>query len=380
MGLSRRAFVRNLSVGAAVGRLHGPTLSSGWGAFPDIAAGNADSPILLNANENAYGPSQKVRGAISARLSRTNRYPDAEYDTLAEKIAATNAVKPEQVVLGSGSSEILRAAACAFLGPGKLLVQASPTFEAMELYARATGAGVVSLPLERELAHDLDAMSRRESESGSLVYVCNPNNPTGTITPRKRLETFLAKLSKKSYVLIDEAYHPYVIPSTSYRSFIDYPETDERVIVSRTFSNAYGLAGLRIGYGIAHPTTARRMRTYLTVSNINTIAIAAAATALDDEEGLRLAVERNHNERQEFLNQAISRMLRPVDSQANFMFMDVHAPAEDVSRYYRRQHILVGRRYPKPFDTYLRISLGSRSDMQAFWHVWDSMPHGNMSM
>jgi histidinol-phosphate aminotransferase len=373
MRFSRRRFVRSLGVGAAAGTVAQAPLSSAWAAFADVQANKLANPILLNKNENPYGPSETVRKAINAGLSGANRYPDMEYDGLVERIAVFHRVKPEQVILGCGSTEILRVATRAFLGPGTLLVQASPTYEAIEVYARATGASIASVPLDREFAHDLKAMLQRVSTPGSLVYICNPNNPTASITPRSDLETFIAKLPKSNYVLIDEAYHHYA-GRGAYQSFVDHPVDDERLIVTRTFSNAYGLAGLRVGYGIAHPTAVKRMRTYLTTDSINGIAVTAAAAAIEDSDGLQVAVQRNRNERQEFFNQAISRTLRPVASHASFVFMNVRQPAHEVIRQFQENNILLSRSFSPPFDTYVRISLGLRAEMQAFWQVWDRSP------
>jgi histidinol-phosphate aminotransferase len=277
------------------------------------------------------------------------------------------------VILGCGSTEILRVACCAFLGPGKQLVQASPTFEAIEAYARVAGAQVASLPLNREFAHDLDGMLRRANEGTSLAYICNPNNPSGSLTFRKDLESFIARLSKNNYVLIDEAYHHYAGDGATYQSFLDHPVDDERAIVCRTFSKVYGLAGLRIGYGIAHPSAAKKMRTYLSEANINQFAVRAAVAAIEDTAGLQTSVKRNANDRQEFFNQAMARMLKPVDSHGNFVFMNVHHPAGEVIRHFQENNILIGRQF-SPLDTYIRISLGLPSEMQAFWQVWDRLP------
>ena len=379
MRFSRRSFFRNLGIGAAVGAVTQVPPSSAWVVLADATANKVGNPILLNKNENAYGPSERVRKAINARLNRANRYPDTEYDSLVETIAAFHRIKPDQVILGCGSTEILRVATCAFLGPGTQLVKASPTYEAIEAYARATGASIASVPLDGEFAHDLDAMRQRSSTAGSLVYICNPNNPTASITPRKDLETFIAKLPKNSCVLIDEAYHHYAGRS-AYQSFVDYPVDDQRLIVTRTFSQAYGLAGLRVGYGIAHPAAAKKMRTHLTMASINEIAVTAARTAIEDGDGLQMRVQQNRNDRQEFFNQAISRMLRPVASHANFVFMNVHQPADEIIRRFQESNILIGRHYLPPFDTYVRISLGSRSEMQAFWDVWDKLPRAMAPM
>ena len=154
-----------------------PGLTTHAAFFEAAALDESAGPIQLNSNENAYGPSVKVVAAIRAALQSVNRYPYPLYDALAGQIAQLHSVNPDRLLLGCGSTEILRMAAEAFLGPGKRLIQANPTFDAMEHYAKATGAEVVSLRLTSHFAHDLEAMSERLDESTTLVYICNPNNP-----------------------------------------------------------------------------------------------------------------------------------------------------------------------------------------------------------
>src|SRR5206468_11478150 len=149
---------------------------------------------------------------------------------------------------GCGSAEILRMAADAFLGFGKKIIVARPTFELMSDCARGAAAEVVAIPLTRDYSHDLSAMLARCDSSTGLVYICNPNNPTGTLTRRRDLEAFVRQLPEKTFVLIDEAYHHYVGESSDYASFIDRPNDDGRVIVTRSFSKIHGLAGMRVGY------------------------------------------------------------------------------------------------------------------------------------
>jgi histidinol-phosphate aminotransferase len=374
MALSRRNFLRNLGVGTAAG-------AASHGSFFGIAkaavlepAGTTDlsGPILLNSNENAYGPSKKVEEAMRSALLRANRYPFLEYDRLVQRIAAFHQVKPEQVILGSGSTEILRIAAFTFLGSGKQLVQASPTFEAMEACARCSRADIVSVPLNREYAHDLEGMLKRAKASTStLYYVCNPNNPTASLTPRKDLERFIDKLPKASYVLIDEAYHHYAGES-DYKSFIEYPIEHGRVIVCRSFSKVYGLAGLRLGYAIAHPAIAQKMRSQAIMGSINEVAIQAAIAALEDIDSLQDSVKRNTDDRQEFFNDAMARGLMPIDSHANFVMLNAHRPAKEVIQHFEENNILVGRRVPQ-WDNYIRVSLGLPEEMSAFWRTWDML-------
>jgi len=146
------------------------------------------------------------------------------------------------------------------------------------------------------------------------------------------------------------------------------------VIVVRTFSKVYGLAGLRLGYGVGSPKLIRRMRTFATENNINAIATQAAAAALDDTGGVRESVRRNADDRQEFFNQAMARALKPIDSHANFVMMNTFHPAEEVIQHFQKNNILIGRRFP-PMDTYIRISLGRPEEMKAFWQAWDLLPY-----
>jgi len=378
---SRRFLFRALGISAAVGTaVQLPTASLVNAAvFKPARTKDSDRFVRLNDNENAYGPSATTAAAIRSASSSVNRYPYLEYDGLAKRIANLHGVKPECVVIGCGSTEILRVATAAFLGSGKQLVQASPTYEAIEAYAQAAGAKVVSVALTREFAHDLNSMLGQIDDNTTLAYICNPNNPTASLTPRRDLEAFMAKLPANCYVVIDEAYHHYAGQSSMYRSFLDEPVQNERVIVSRTFSKIYGLAGLRLGYAIASPDVAKRISTYLTRGSINGIAVRAAMAALDDSVSTSEFARRNADIRQEFFNQAMARMLKPIDSHANFVMMNVDHPAEGVIEHFRKNNILIGRHFPA-MNTYIRISLGTPEDMKAFWRVWDMLPFAKMSM
>jgi len=360
---SRRAFLRLGTSIVAATALPWPSAEA---STAYSSQSSRDSALIrLDQNENAYGPSPRVAAAIRSAVDFVNRYPRAEREALAEQIAAVSRVQREQVILGCGSTELLRAAANAFLGPGKQLVQASPTFAAMEQYARAAGSEVVSVPLTAGFAHDLDGMLARTKGSTSFVYICNPNNPTASLTQRKDLEAFLSKLPTSTHVLIDEAYHHYAGSSAMYASFIDQPLADERLIVTRTFSKVYGLAGLRLGYAVSSPSAIGEMQRFATDDNINAVGAQAAITALVDVAGLSDFVRRNANDRQEFFNQAMARALKPIDSHANFVSMNTLHPAKDVARHLRDQGVLVAAGFPR-MDTYIRVSLGRPEQMRAF--------------
>ena len=372
---SRRSFVRFGASAATAAAMRWPlTGVSRGGIFEPFRLKQGDGFIRLNSNENAYGPSANVVDAMKSAIGSANRYPRMEYDALAEHVASFHNVKPEQVLFGCGSTEILRMAAFAFLSNRKQLIQASPTFEAIEHYARAAGSEVKSVGLTPAFAHDPDGMLAGADDSTGLVYICNPNNPTASLTPRKDLENFIVRLPASTFVVIDEAYHHYAGTSGTYASFIDRPLDDERVIVVRTFSKVYGLAGLRLGYGVGSPKIIRRMRTFATENNINAIVTQAAAAALDENGGVRDSVRRNADDRQEFFNQAMARALKPIDSHANFVMMNTFHPAEEVIQHFQKNNILIGRRFP-PMDTYIRISLGRPEEMKAFWQAWDLLPY-----
>ena len=381
MSVSRRKLLRQIGVGAMVGAA-APALR-GFARVPASDAprvATAADPVLLYRNENPYGPSEKVLAVLRESVTSSNRYPRTEYETLIGKLAAMHKVKPEQIVLGCGSGEILGMAALAFLKPGKKLVQAAPTFPSLGKLAQTAGVEVASLPLNKSYEHDLGAMLDAARTSTGLVYIVNPNNPTGTITPRKEMETFIGKLPADVTVLIDEAYHHFVTPNAAYESFLDRHFDDPRIIVSRTFSKIYGLAGMRIGYAVASPEMAKRLQAGFPNWSVSVVSARAASAALDDVEYVQLGIKRNTDDRQEFLNQVNQRKLRAIDSQTNFVLVNPMRPPDEVIEHLKKNHILIGPKYPV-LDKYIRVSLGTPGEMQAFWRAWDLMPPtGKMAM
>ena len=383
MAISRRTILRRMGAGAAVAFAAPSLVEASLGATrvaPVGAPGASEpaGPIRLHRNEAAYGPSHRAIAAMQeAALNGASRYADVESEALRTKIARLHGVSTDSVVLGCGSSEILRMAVDTFVGPRRALVSAWPTFDLVARCAQRSGAEVVAVPLTRNHAHDLDAMLARSDAATGLVYICNPNNPTGTLTRRPELETFLRRLPATTYVLIDEAYHHYVGESADYASFIDHPIDDPRLIVTRTFSNACGLAGARVGYGVAAPQTARLLAPGGLPEDINTLAAAGAIAAMDDADHVRVNVQRNADDRQEFFNQANARMLRPIDSQTNFVMLDTEQPAVDIVEHFRTRGVLVSGPFPA-FDTHIRVSLGTPAEMREFWRTWDLLPVHHM--
>jgi histidinol-phosphate aminotransferase len=221
-------------------------------------------------------------------------------------------------------------------------------------------------------------LARIDATTG-LVYICNPNNPTGTLTRRRDLEAFIRELPETTVVVIDEAYHHYAGDSSDYASFIDRPINADRLIVTRSFSTIFGLAGLRVGYAVTAQQTARLLAAGRLPENVSVMAARAAVAALEDREHAQLSVVRNTDDRQEFFNQCHARMLRPIDSLANFVMVNTGGPAVEIIDHFRKHNVLIPPSMPG-FDTYVRVSLGTQADMQEFWRVWDLLPRRQMSM
>ena len=242
-------------------------------------------------------------------------------------------------------------------------------FESIPGWAERAGVQVVGVPVDREYAHDTSAMLARVDADTSLVYICNPHNPTGRITRRADLEALLRKLPARVVVLIDEAYHHYVGESSEYSSFIDRPFDASRVIVTRSFSKVYGLAGLRVGYAVTSAETARTLASRQLSDSVSAVAARAAVAALDDAGHLREVIRRHIDDQQEFLNQATARMLRS-DSVTNFVMLDTGRGATGVVEHFRTHGILVSGGI-RGFDQHIRVSLGTPAEMREFWRVWD---------
>ena len=366
MSFSRRTFLRSTAAAATAAALNV--------SFPRLLEARASRKgfIILNSNENAYGPSPRVMQAMRDALLFCNRYPDSQRDDFLLSVAQLHHVSTQQLILGHGSGEILRIAAEAFAAPGKKVITASPTFELMGIYAKVRGAEVVPVPLTSSYAHDLDAMLAKVDANTTLVYLCTPNNPTASITPRSDIETFIGKLPAHTYVLLDEAYHEFAAGAPGYRSFIEDPVRIDHVIVTRTMSKVYGLAGLRIGYGFTAPQTIKLLEPYQLFDNANMVAMRCGTVAINDREGVTKAAARNAADRAEFMRQAQARNLRVIPSYANFVMMDAGRPAHAVIDAFKQRNILIGRPFP-PMDNFVRISLGLPDEMQAFWSVWDQI-------
>jgi histidinol-phosphate aminotransferase len=376
MALSRRALLRHVTA-SAVFAAGSPRLNAGAASEPTAPAG--DGSIRLDGNENPFGPSERAVAAMQRAADRSARYPGAHVDLLRDAIAAHHAVASGQVMVSAGSSAIIRAAAMTLVGPAKTAVMGSPGCPLFAESVAYAGSRLAAVPLTKAHAHDLDAMLAAVEGDTRLVYVCNPNNPTGSLTRRADLDRFLEAVPSATYVLVDEAYHHFVGGSADYASLIGRAALRPRTIVTRTFSAVYGLAGLRIGYAVGDPETVRLLRGGGLSDAVTVPGAMAAMAALADQEHVRRCVKRNADSRQEFFNQANARMLRAIDSHTNFVLLDTQRAAGEVADHFRRHGILIGAP-AADLRRYVRVSLGTEEEMQRFWRVWDLLPMAPMSM
>jgi histidinol-phosphate aminotransferase len=373
MTLSRRNFLRLGGIGlgaAAVSTFPLPAFADS--CEPHRVPGTTGGPILLNGNENAYGPLPRVKAAMPETLAVANRYPDFHYTKLVETVARTHQVKKEQVHVACGSTEILKMAADEFASGGARLVVPDPTFEAIVHYTEAEHGNVVRVPLRPDYSHDLPAMLRAMGAGPGLFYICNPNNPTASLTPQGEIEDLIKRLPPNTYVLIDEAYHHFAVGAPEYKSFLDNPVADERVFVARTFSKVYGMAGLRLGYAVGAADTLKRLDTETLEDDVNCVAAHCGALALESPGEMLAAAERIKADRAEFLAQCDKRGVKYIPSFANFVMIYTGSKSAELRTAMRTSGILIGRPFP-PMDKWNRISFGLPEEMRAFWNTWDGL-------
>ena len=368
MTVSRRSFVRVLGAGG-MGALVAPALAARGrealeAATPaEAAPAPAASSIRLDSNENPNGPGDAALEAVHGVFTEASRYPDRPEDMLQESIARANGLPVDRVLTGCGSTEILKMAVERFTSPGRGLVTAAPTFEAPAHFAARIGAPVAAVPLDAALRLDLAAMGAKAAGAG-LVYLCNPNNPTATAHGSKAVKDLVSRVLRESpdtTILIDEAYFEYV-EDPAYATAIPLAMEHPRVVVARTFSKVFGLAGLRVGWAAGDPATLEALKTRKLPSGVNLMGAAAAAATVGD------AV---HVERERRLNREAKTFTRRffesagykvVNSEANFMMVDIRRDSRAFRAACRESSVMVGRPFP-PLDTYARISIGTIDEM-----------------
>lgn len=365
---SRRSFLQVSAAAAAV------TVGYRILTEPMLAhAGSVPYPkdaVLINANENPLGPCGVACDAVNSVASQGGRYSDWMTTDLIKTFASAEGLKPEYVHAFPGSSGPLHYSVLAFTSPSKSYVTADPGYEAGAHAAKASGARVVKVPLTKTYTHDVKAMLAAAPDAG-MFYICTPNNPTGTLTSHSDIEFLLANKPKDSILLVDEAY----IHFSDASSALDLVKADKDLIVLRTFSKIYGMAGLRCGFAIARPDLLEKMTAFSGWSAMPITAVAAATASLKDP---RIVPDRRHIN--STIREATFQWLAKsgysfVPSQSNCFMLDAKRPAKEVIAAMAAQNVFIGRQWPV-WPTHVRITVGTQPEMDRFQEAFQRVMSG----
>lgn len=346
--------------------------SSGLAALGFLAAcssqltrnSSPEPPVRLHLNENPFGPSSQALDAMREALGEENLYNTRRYvEEMKTLLAAREHVTPDHIIVGCGSGEVLNVAGLLFGLNGGGILAAHPTFEGLQQFGERAGAVVTRVPLTDTFQHDLNAMQGQITPMTKLVYICNPNNPTGTVIPGDELRAFCEEVSKQAVVFVDEAYHEFV-QDPKYRSMVELVRENRNVIVSRTASKIHALAGLRIGFGFGHPETIARLGSYMTGS-LNVVGLQGAIAGFRDAQFqvyTRKMIREGRDRLYSLFEETGHEYIR---SQANFVFFRTGIPIEDFRRRMELAGVLVARPFP-PYTDWCRVSVGTDDGFQRF--------------
>jgi histidinol-phosphate aminotransferase len=356
MSLSRRDLLT-----ASALLLAGPGFAMRAAGREAAAAGS--NPIILCWNENPYGPSPAARAAASEAIAASGRYPDDELEPLVQVLATREGVSPENIITGTGSGELLRALGMLYARDGGEIVAAEPTYTELTGYAEGCGAKINFVAVDGHLQLNLSAMHAAVSARTRAVYLCNPNNPTGTALAAADIRTFVAALPASVTTIVDEAYMDFTV-GPDIGSVVDLTRGERRVVVLRTFSKIHGMAGIRCGYAIARADVAKKL-TAARMTTPNVFAVRAARASLGDQAFLGDCRRRILASRVRITTELARLKLPYAEPQGNFVFFDTGMPLKRFTELMRARNILVGRRFA-PFDNWCRITIGTETEVDAF--------------
>jgi len=318
--------------------------------------------IKVASNENPVGPSPKALEAIKNALKNIHRYPDGNATALKDNLAGKLGVKPENLIIGNGSNEILELVLRTYLGPGESVVFSEHAFVVYMLVTKAAGGRGISVPM-KGFTHDLDAMARAIEKDTRLVFVANPNNPTGTFNTKDEVERLIDALPERCILVLDEAYAEYV-EDPSYPDSLQY--LDRPVLVARTFSKLHGLAGLRAGYGVAHESVIEYMNRVRQPFNVNALAQVAANAALDDMEHQETARKVNREGKRMLEDGLKALNLEWVPTVTNFLLINVRRPAGEVFEKMLPKGVIVRAMTEYGYPEHIRVTIGTREQNEKF--------------
>lgn len=372
--LNRRQFVQSCGSGALLLACGCAPLAAKQNNKIQLASRKNASLLALNYNENSLGMSPKaVAAAQRATELLGNRYPDEDVEALRTRLGKINGVDPEQIILGNGSTEVIQAVVTVAAGRGATVVEPAPTFGDVRRYAAAEGLTVVRVPVSSGFVTNIAKLreAANQVEGTVLVNICNPNNPTGTIVEQKLLFEWINAAADNQIFLIDEAYYEYAQLNQRYTSALPLIQAGtENLIVARTFSKIYGMAGMRVGYGIAAPTTAKDVRKFSAGFNLSAAGTAAALASLDDSAFFAKSRQSNLDAKRILLKKLDDLGLQHIESNTNFVLHRINSNLSDYASRMRLNGIRVGRRMTVE-DGWNRISLGTPDEMLEFTRVLD---------
>jgi histidinol-phosphate aminotransferase len=320
--------------------------------------------VKLASNENSRGIGPRTRAAIEAAIADIARYPDGNGFELKQALAKRYGVDAGSIVLGNGSNDVLELVALAFLGPGRAAVFSQHCFAVYPLATQARGARSIVVPA-KDYGHDLETMAKAVDDETYVAWLANPNNPTGTFARSEAIEAFLRRVPERVLVVLDEAYNEY-LPHDLKADSARWLKRHPNLVITRTFSKAYGLAGLRVGYALAHPSVADVMNRVRQPFNVNSMALAAAAAALDDMEFVARSYAENLQGLRQLEEGARRLALDFIPSYGNFITVRVGKAAEIYKRLLRRGVIVrpIGGGYGLP--EHLRVTVGTAQENEKF--------------
>ncbi|MCB0826268.1 MAG: histidinol-phosphate transaminase [Armatimonadetes bacterium] len=325
-----------------------------------------DRVVKLASNENPLGASPHAIAAMQEAVTKIHLYPDASGYELRHAIAKFYSLESNQVVLGNGSDELLTLLGSVYLVPGTEIIVGDPTFVRYNAAATITGAKEVRVPLRDDMTHDLPAMAKALTEKTRLVFLPNPHNPTGTVVKKAEVDAFLNDLPKGAMLVLDEAYVEYAADLPDFPNGLDYVKDGKPVIALRTFSKGYGLAGIRIGYGLASPEVIDAMDRARPPFNANAVAQAGAVAALEDQSHVAASRKVNQEGLDRVAKIAADMGLRSIPSAANFICVDVQRDDKEVFDELLKRGVIVRAGGPLGLPQIIRVSIGTREEMDIF--------------
>jgi histidinol-phosphate aminotransferase len=323
--------------------------------------------VKLASNENPRGIGPRTRAAIEASIAEVARYPDGNGFELKQALSRRYGVDMASIVLGNGSNDVLELVALAFLGPGRAAVYAQHSFAVYALATQARGARQIVVPA-KSYGHDLDAMVKAIDDETYVAWIANPNNPTGTFAHGEQVEAFLRRVPERVLVVLDEAYNEYLEPGLR-ADTVKWLKRHPNLVITRTFSKAYGLAGLRVGYALAHPSVADVMNRVRQPFNVNSIALAAAAAALDDMEFVARSYAENLQGLKQLEEGARALGLEFIPSHGNFITIRVAQGGKSGAEIYKRllrRSVIVRPIAGYGLPEHLRVTVGTAAENDKF--------------